>query len=87
MVFQMAIVLPSHSFAAPRALGGKKGNPARAAKLTAREQSKSARKAGLASGEARLTSLTAKPHPPILAIDFAGYPSQDVLALLSEGFK
>ncbi len=41
-------------------LGGKKGGPARADKLTARERSESARKAGLGSGKARLTSLTAK---------------------------
>jgi hypothetical protein len=46
-------------------LGGKKGGPARAAKLTARERSESARKAGLASGKARMTSLTAKQRSAI----------------------
>jgi hypothetical protein len=46
-------------------LGGKKGGPARAAKLTAEERTESARKAGLASGKARLTSLTAKQRSAI----------------------
>jgi len=46
-------------------LGGKKGGPARAAKLTAKERTESARKAGLASGKARLTSLTAKQRSAI----------------------
>ena len=46
-------------------LGGKKGGPARAAKLTAKEGTESARKAGLASGKARLTSLTAKQRSAI----------------------
>jgi len=40
-------------------LGGKKGGPARAAKLTPEQRRESARKAGQASGKARLLSLTA----------------------------
>ena len=46
-------------------LGGKEGGPARAAKLTARERSESARKAGLASGKARSTSLAPKQRSAI----------------------
>lgn len=46
-------------------LGGKKGGPARAAKLTPEQRSESARKAGQASGKARLSSLTAKQRSAI----------------------
>ena len=46
-------------------LGGKKGGPARAAKLTPEQRSESARKAGQASGKARLLSLTAKQRSAI----------------------
>ena len=46
-------------------LGGKKGGPARAAKLTPEQRRESARKAGQASGKARLTSLTPKQRSAI----------------------
>ena len=46
-------------------LGGKKGGPARAAKLTPEERSESGRKAGQASGKARLVSLTAQQRSTI----------------------
>jgi len=46
-------------------LGGKKGGPARAAKLTEEQRRESARKAGQASGKARLLSLTAKQRSAI----------------------
>ena len=46
-------------------LGGKKGGPARAAKMTPEQRSESARKAGQASGKVRLLSLTAKQRSAI----------------------
>lgn len=46
-------------------LGGKKGGPARAQKLTPEQRRESAQKAGQASARARMTSLTAKQRSAI----------------------
>ena len=61
---RMALRKNPHAVALGR-LGGKKGGPARAAKLTPEQRRESAQKAGLASGKARMTSLTAKQRSAI----------------------